>query len=37
MKVNVRDWLIDLAEHNYVDWLHGEIAILPVKEEDDDN
>lgn len=35
--MRVKDWLIDLAEHNYVDWLHGEIAILPVKEEENDN
>lgn len=33
--MNVREWLLDLAENNYVDWLDGEICILPIKEEDE--
>ena len=34
--VRLRDWLIDLADNNYVDWLDGEIAILPIKEDEED-
>ena len=33
--MNVRDWLIDLAEHNYATIEDGEIVILPIKEDED--
>lgn len=33
--IRLSDWLIDLAENNYVDWLDGEITILPIKEDED--
>ena len=33
--MNLREWLTDLAENNYVDWVDGEICILPIKEDDD--
>lgn len=35
--MNLKEWLLDLAENNYVDWLDGEIAILPIKDDEDDN
>ena len=34
--MNLRDWLLDLAENNRVDWVDGEIAITPIKEDEDD-
>ena len=34
--MKVRDWLLDLADNNYVDWIDGEICIIPIKEGDDD-
>ena len=35
--IRVRDWLIDLAENNYVDVDEfGEIVILPIKEDKED-
>lgn len=34
--MRVKDWLLDLAENNRVDWIDGEICIIPIKEEDDD-
>lgn len=37
--MKIEEWLTDLANNNYVDWIDGEIAILPIKEdgEDDNN
>ena len=36
--IRVRDWLIDLAENNYVDLDEfGEIVILPIKEDGKDD
>lgn len=35
--IKLRDWLTDLAENNRVDWIDGEIAIIPIKEDEDDN
>lgn len=35
--MRVKDWLLDLAENNYIDWIDGEISIIPIKEEDDDD
>lgn len=34
--VRLENWLIDLAKNNYVDWLDGEIAIIPIKEDEED-
>ena len=33
--MNLREWLLDLVENNYVDIIDGEICILPIKEDDD--
>lgn len=33
--MRIKDWLIDLAMHNYWDIVDGEVCILPIKEEDD--
>jgi len=33
--IKLSDWLLDLAENNYVDWLDGEITILPIKEDEE--
>ena len=33
--LKVRDWLLDLAEHNYVDIIEDEVVILPIKEDED--
>ena len=33
--MRISRWLLDLAENNYVDWLDGEIAILPIKEDEE--
>ena len=37
--MRIEEWLTDLAKNNYVDWIHGEIAILPIRDDgkDDDN
>ena len=32
----MKDWLMDLAENNRVDLLNGEICIIPIKEDDED-
>ena len=32
----LRDWLINLAENNRVDWVDGEITIIPI-EDDNEN
>ncbi len=32
----MKEWLMDLAENNRVDMLNGEIVILPIKEDDED-
>ena len=32
--MKIKDWLLDLAENNYVDWEDGEICILPIKEDE---
>lgn len=34
--MRVKEWLMDLMENNYVDWVDGEICILPIKEDEDD-
>lgn len=35
--MKIKDWLLDLAENNYVDLDEfGEIVILPIKEDDED-
>ena len=33
--MNVRDWLIDLAKNNRVDWIDGELTIIPIEEDED--
>lgn len=35
--MKLRDWLIDLAENHYWDIVDGEVCILPIKEDTDDN
>jgi hypothetical protein len=35
--MKVKDWLIELAENNMVDMLDGEIVILPIKEDEEDD
>lgn len=35
--MKLRDWLLDLAENNYIDIIDGEVCILPIKENPDDN
>lgn len=35
--MKLRDWLIDLAENNRVDIIDGEVCILLIKENTDDN
>lgn len=35
--MKIKDWLTELAEHNRVDILDGEVVILPIKEDEDDN
>ena len=32
--MNIRDWLLDLAENNYWDIVDGEVVILPIKEDE---
>ena len=32
--IRMSDWLIDLADNNYVDIIDGEVAILPIKEDE---
>jgi len=34
--IKIRDWLLDLAEHNYVDILENEVVILPIREDEED-
>jgi hypothetical protein len=34
--MRIKNWLLDLAENNYVDWVDGEICILPIKEDEDE-
>lgn len=35
--MNVRDWLIDLAENNKADWVDGELTIIPIEEDENSN
>jgi hypothetical protein len=35
--MKVKDWLIELAENNMVDLLDGEIVILLIKEDEEDD
>ena len=32
----LNEWLIDLAENNYVDMIDGEVCILPIREYEDE-
>lgn len=34
--MKVKDWLMDLMMNNRVDIIDGEICILPIKDEDED-
>lgn len=33
--MEIKEWLIDLAENNRVDWVDGELTIIPIEEDDD--
>lgn len=35
--MRMKEWLMDLMENNRVDWVDGEIVILPIKEDDTDD
>lgn len=35
--MNIRDWLLDLAENHRVDLIDGEVCILPIKEDEEDD
>ena len=35
--MKLRDWLLELAENNRVDLVDGEICIIPIKDDEDDN
>ena len=32
--MRIKDWLLDLAMHNYVDVIEDEVVILPIKEDE---
>ena len=32
--MQLREWLLDLAENHYWDLIDGEVVILPIKEDD---
>ena len=34
--MNVRDWLLDLADNHYWDMVDGEVVILPIREDEDE-
>lgn len=34
--MRVKEWLMDLAENNRVDIVNGEVVILPIREDDED-
>lgn len=34
--MRVKDWLLDLMENNYVEFVDGEICILPIIEDEDE-
>ena len=33
--MRIKDWLIDLAENNKIDWVDGELTIIPIEEDED--
>lgn len=35
--MRIKDWLLDLALHNYVEFVDGEICILPIMEDENDD
>ena len=35
--MKLRDWLLELAENNRVDLVDGEICIIPIKDDENDN
>ena len=35
--MRIKDWLLDLASHNYVEMIDGEVCILPIMEDEDDD
>lgn len=35
--ISLREWLTDLAENNRVDIVDGEVCILPIKRDENDN
>ena len=36
VSMSLKDWLLDLAKYNRIDMFDGEIAILPIVENDDE-
>ena len=34
--MKLSDWLIELANNNYVEMVNGEICILPIMENEDE-
>lgn len=35
--MKIKDWLLDLVENNRVDIIDGEVVILPIKEDEEDD
>lgn len=35
--MRIKDWLLDLAMHNYVGIIDDEVCILPIMEDEDDD
>lgn len=36
VSMSLKDWLIDLAKYNRIDMVDGEIAILPIMENENE-
>ena len=35
--MRLKDWLLDLQENHYVELIDGEVCILPIKEDGEDD
>lgn len=35
--MRIRDWLLDIANNHYWDIIDGEVCILPIKEDEEDD
>jgi hypothetical protein len=35
--MKVKDWLIDLAENHRLEMVDGEICLVPIKEDEEDD